>query len=55
MNQLGFIDIDVINDDLFLLLPKYIQDRNFELSEDEYLELDKLDESMLDLILILMN
>lgn len=39
----------LMNDEIiFLHLPKYIQDKNFELSEDEYLELDKLAELMLD-------
>ena len=35
----------LMNDEIiFLLLPKYIQDKNFELSEDEYIELDNLAE-----------
>lgn len=39
----------LMNDEIiFLHLPKYIQDKNFELSEDEYLELEKLAELMLD-------
>ena len=38
----------LMNDEIiFLHLPKYIQDKNFNLSEDEYLELDKLAELML--------
>ena len=39
----------VMNDEIiFLHLPKYIQDKNFELSEDEYKELDELATLMLD-------
>ena len=30
------------NEIIFLHMPKYIQDKKFELSEDEYEELDKL-------------
>ena len=38
-----------MNDEIiFLHLPKYIQDKNFELSEDEYKELDELATLMLD-------
>lgn len=35
------------NEIIFLHLPKYIQDKNFELSEDEYTELDNLANLML--------
>lgn len=39
----------LMNDEIiFLHLPKYIQDKNFELSEEEYKELDKLAILMLD-------
>lgn len=39
----------LMNDEIiFLHLPKYIQDKNFNLSEEEYLELDELAELMLD-------
>ena len=31
-------DIDVPNEIIFLHVPKYIQDKNFELSEEEYKE-----------------
>lgn len=34
---------------IFLHLPKYIQDKNFELSEEEYMELDELATLMLDI------
>ena len=38
----------IMNDEIiFLHLPKYIQDKNFELSEDEYKELDELATLML--------
>lgn len=36
------------NEIIFLHLPKYIQDKNFELSSEEYTELDKLAELLLD-------
>ncbi len=36
------------NEIIFLHLPKYIQDKNFQLTEDEYKELDKLATLMLD-------
>ncbi len=39
----------LMNDEIiFLHLPKYIQDKNFELTEEEYKELDKLATLMLD-------
>lgn len=39
----------LMNDEIiFLHLPKYIQDKNFELSEEEYIELDKLAELLLE-------
>lgn len=39
----------LMNDEIiFLHLPKYIQDKNFELTEEEYKELDKLANLMLD-------
>ena len=39
----------LMNDEIiFLHLPKYIQDKNFELSEEEYIELDNLAELLLD-------
>ena len=39
----------LMNDEIiFLHLPKYIQEKNFELSEEEYIELDKLAELLLD-------
>ena len=39
----------LMNDEIiFLHLPKYIQDKKFELSEEEYIELDKLAELLLD-------
>src|SRR5699024_10730279 len=39
----------LMNDEIiFLHLPKYIQDKNFELTEEEYKELDKLAALMLD-------
>lgn len=39
----------LMNDEIiFLHLPKYIQDKNFELSEEEYIELDELATLMLD-------
>lgn len=38
-----------MNDEIiFLHMPKYIQDKNFELSEEEYKELDDLAELMLE-------
>ena len=38
-----------MNDEIiFLHLPKYIQDKNFELSEEEYIELDNLAELLLE-------
>lgn len=38
----------LMNDEIiFLHLPKYIQDKNFELTEEEYIELDKLANLML--------
>ena len=38
-----------MNDEIiFLHLPKYIVDKNLELSEEEYIELDNLAELMLD-------
>ena len=38
-----------MNDEIiFLHLPKYIQDKNFELSEEEYIELDKLAKLLLE-------
>lgn len=38
----------IMNDEIiFLHLPKYILDKNFELSEDEYKELDELATLML--------
>ncbi len=36
------------NEIIFLHLPKYIIDKNFELSEDEFLELDELARLMLE-------
>ena len=37
-----------MNDEIiFLHMPKYIQDKNFELSEEEYKELDNLANLML--------
>lgn len=36
------------NEIIFLHLPKYIQDKKFELSNEEYVELDKLAELLLD-------
>ena len=37
-----------MNDEIiFLHIPKYIKDKNFELSESEYLELDRLAELLL--------
>lgn len=36
------------NEIIFLHLPKYIMDKNFKLSEEEYLELDELAKLMLD-------
>ena len=37
-----------MNDEIiFLHMPKYIQDKNFELSEEEYKELDNLANFML--------
>ena len=39
----------LMNDEIiFLHLPKYIQDKKFELSEEEYIELDKLAELLLE-------
>lgn len=39
----------LMNDEIiFLHLPKYIQDKNFELSEEEYIELDNLAELLLE-------
>lgn len=39
----------IMNDEvMFLYLPKYIRDKNFELSEEEYKELDELATLMLD-------
>ena len=39
----------LMNDEIiFLHLPKYIQDKKFELSEEEYMELDKLAELLLE-------
>lgn len=39
-----------MNDEIiFLHTPKYIKDKNFELSEEEYLELDELATLMLDI------
>lgn len=39
----------LMNDEIiFLHLPKYIQDKRFELSEEEYIELDKLAELLLE-------
>lgn len=39
----------LMNDEIiFLHLPKYIQDKNFELSEEEYIELDELAELLLE-------
>lgn len=39
----------LMNDEIiFLHLPKYIQDKNFELSEEEYQELDELATLMLE-------
>ncbi len=35
------------NEIIFLHMPKYIQDKNFELSEEEYKELDNLANLML--------
>ena len=40
-------DIDVPNEIIFLHVLKYIQDKNFELSEEEYKELDELANLML--------
>lgn len=36
------------NEIIFLHLPKYIQDKDFELNEEEYVELDNLAELLLD-------
>lgn len=36
------------NEIIFLRLPKYIKDKNLELSEEEYLELDELEKLMLE-------
>ena len=36
------------NEIIFLHIPKYIQDKKFELSEEEYKELDDLAELMLE-------
>ena len=39
----------IMNDEIiFLHLPSYIREKNFELSEDEYKELDNLAELLLD-------
>ena len=39
----------LMNDEIiFLHLPKYIQDKNFELSEEEYIELDNLSKLLLE-------
>lgn len=37
------------NEIIFLHLPKYIRNKNFELSEEEYKELDELATLMLDI------